>query len=401
MKLKKSKTLLEHIFGLAGQVSSGLPLLLITSMISVSQGLQQAGEFTILVGFSSTVFSLTLWGFRTLIVLNKETFSPKLYLISRLFMLILSAGVILVFSKVMGYPFGFSMIIVLVKSTDAIIDLNFGFLQLKGSYIALKEYAILHVSKFIAIGILLFLSYFSFLKEINIYLIIIGVVLFTGAMLKLLYCEDIKLNFEGITFLKIKSLFVKSFVFVVATITCAFLTNSPRFFLDVFSQGDLLGVIGICLSVSTLFGMVFNTNWQRYFSNLNATNNRYTFSVKFFFQNILVAVILALFSFFILPYLVSIFFKIDLDIYIEIMQLIFLSFIVFNLGMSALNLYKWTSKPILESYSYFAAFIIPFLLAVMWEGMFEIYHLLLIAGVVMLLLSTYSLYYIKQENGEQ
>ena len=80
------------------------------------------------------------------------------------------------------------------------------------------------------------------------------------------------------------------------------------------------------------------------------------------------------------------------------MQQIFLSFIGFNLGMSALNLYKWTNKPVIESYSYFLAFIIPFLLALVWRDLFKIYHLLLISGFVMLLLSIYSINLIKKEN---
>lgn len=401
MKSKNAKEALEHVFGLAGQISSGLPTLLITSIISVSQGLEQAGKFTVLVGFSSTVFTFALWGFRPLIVLNKEKFVPRLYLVSRLFMLLLSTIIILVFSEVMNYPLMFSIIIILVKSTDAIIDLNFGFLQLEGSYIALRDYAILHGTKFVAVGSVLLLSYFSLVDGINLYLIVIGSILLIASVLRLMRSENVKLTLQGITFTKIKSLYIKSFVFVVANITCAFLTNSPRFFLDVFSEGDSLGVIGICLSVSTLFGMVFNTNWQRYFSNLSATNNLYKFSIRFFFQNILFAVLLAAFSFLILPYPVSIFFKIDLDMHMEIMRLIFLSFIGFNLGMSTLNLYKWTSKPIFESYSYYAAFIFPFSMAIIWEETFEIYHLLLISGLVMLLLSSYSLNCIKRENGEQ
>ena len=38
----------------------------------------------------------------------------------------------------------------------------------------------------------------------------------------------------------------------------------------------------------------------------------------------------------------------------------FPKFIIFNLGMSSLNLYKWTNSPVIESYSYFFAFIISF-----------------------------------------
>ena len=214
MKFKKSKTLLEHIFGLSGQVSSGLPLLLITSIISISQGLEQAGKFTVLVGFSSTVFSVALWGFRTLIVLNKHDFSPLLFLMSRLFMLLFSAVIIIVFSEIMGYSLIFTMIIFFIKSTDAIIDLNFGFLQLKGSFIALKEYAILHVSKFIIIAFLILLSYFSFVIKINTYLIIIGIFLLISSLIRFINTEEIKFTIEGINLLEIKSLFLKSFVFV-------------------------------------------------------------------------------------------------------------------------------------------------------------------------------------------
>ena len=80
------------------------------------------------------------------------------------------------------------------------------------------------------------------------------------------------------------------------------------------------------------------------------------------------------------------------------MQEIFLSFIIFNLGMSSLNLYKWTNRPVIESYSYFFAFIISFLFALVWKDLFKINHLLLISGFVMLLLSIYSINLIKIEN---
>ena len=342
-----------------------------------------------MVGFP-TVFSVG-----TLIVLNKHDFSPLLFLMSRLFMLLFSAVIIIVFSEIMGYSLIFTMIIFFIKSTDAIIDLNFGFLQLKGSFIALKEYAILHVSKFIIIAFLILLSYFSFVIKINTYLIIIGIFLLISSLIRFINTEEIKFTIEGINLLEIKSLFLKSFVFVLATTACAFLTNSPRFFLDAFVDGDLLGVLGICLSVSTLFGMVFNTNWQRYFSNLNKTNNRFSFSIRFFTQNILLGIFLASFAFFVLPYPVSIFFKIDLEIYMKIMQEIFLSFIIFNLGMSSLNLYKWTNSPVIESYSYFFAFIISFWLALVWKDLFKINHLFYYCNA---LSSIYSINLIKKEN---
>lgn len=389
-KLIKNKAALEHVFGLSGQITAGLPLLIITSLISLENGLEMAGQFTILVGLASTIYSIGMWGFRPLIVINKHNFSSNLFLVSRVFMLIISALIIFTFGYLMNYLWEFSLIVIIIKSSDAIIDLNFGFLQLRGSYIAFKNFAFLHVSKFVLIGVVFVFAYFSVITNVNYYIIFVCALLFLFYLFKIIKDEEISTLFEGVEFLKIKQLFFKSTVFVIATVLCAFLTNSPRFFLDFFNSGDLLGVIGICLSVSTLFGMVFNTNWQRYFSNYREKKNLLNYAIMYIVENSILAILLSVFSYIFLPYFVSKGFGIDLDIHRVLMTKVFISYIVFNLGMSTANLYKWTEYPIYESYVYLTALLIPIIVAVMFPKVLELYHLLLLSGVIMLIVSLYS-----------
>ena len=214
------------------------------------------------------------------------------------------------------------------------------------------------------------LSYFSFLAEINTYLLIIAGGLLVSSLLKLIYTEEIKFTNEGLTILEIKSLMVKSFVLFWRQPHVHFLLISPRFFFGCLYRWRFIRssrYLFICFYI-VWDGLILIGN--DIFSNLNKVNDRFSFSLRFFTQNILVGVFFALFAFFILPYPVSIFFKINLNLYMKIMQQIFLSFIGFNLGMSALNLFKWTNKPVIESYSYFLAFIIPFLYGAWFGGIY-------------------------------
>lgn len=396
----KNKVLIEHFFGLVGQISAGLPLLLITSVISMSDGLEAAGKFTVLVGLASTIYSIGLWGFRPLIVINKYNLPSNLFLISRLFLLFISAIIILIFAVKMNYFIWFAYTIIIIKSSDAIIDLDFGFLQLKSSYFALKSLATLHVSKFILIFLVLTLAHFSIINNFYLLIVILVSLLFCVFILKLIIQEKINFSLVSINIQNIKQLFLKSTVFLFATVFCSFLTNSPRFLLDFFNDGELLGVIGICLSVANLFGMIFNTNWQRYFSNYKTQKNLSKYGLKFIIENAFIAILLSIFVIFLLPYLVSLGFNISLIKYKDIMISVFLSYIVFNFGMSISNLYKLTQKPIFESYTYLITLILIAFLILLFPSIFKIYHLLFIAGLVMLLLNTYSFKLFKTQNNE-
>ena len=76
-----SNKIIDHFYGLVGQISSGLPLLMITSIISKNIGIEEAGNFVILVAIISTLFTISLWGLRPMIIIdNYQSFRKQDYI---------------------------------------------------------------------------------------------------------------------------------------------------------------------------------------------------------------------------------------------------------------------------------------------------------------------------------
>src|SRR2546425_390297 len=74
----------QHAVGMFGQIAAGLPLLIITALISHTHGLARAGQFTVVIGISAAVYSIALWEFRSYVVLNGfNRFSPLDYIAAR------------------------------------------------------------------------------------------------------------------------------------------------------------------------------------------------------------------------------------------------------------------------------------------------------------------------------
>ena len=85
-----SNKIIDHFYGLVGQISSGLPLLMITSIISKNIGIEEAGNFVILVAIISTLFTISLWGLRPMIIIdNYQSFRKQDYIYFRVYFFIL------------------------------------------------------------------------------------------------------------------------------------------------------------------------------------------------------------------------------------------------------------------------------------------------------------------------
>ena len=121
---------LQYFYGIIGQVTSGLPLLIVTAFISNEIGLTEAGQFTVTVGLASSLYTIFLWGLRPLIILNENNnFDNSSFFKIRILMLLIFSVVLVFFSNFNDYLISLSIIIVLFKSSDGMIDLYFAFMQ--------------------------------------------------------------------------------------------------------------------------------------------------------------------------------------------------------------------------------------------------------------------------------
>ena len=378
-----SNKIIDHFYGLVGQISSGLPLLMITSIISKNIGIEEAGNFVILVAIISTLFTISLWGLRPMIIIdNYQSFRKQDYIYFRVYFFILLILITASYAALKDIKLIVLFVILLYKISDGFIDLNFGFTQQKDSSNALRELFNNHILKF-----LIFLGTYIYLF-LNGNQDIFALVFFTGLITLVLIIYRLFKNFpvkinSKVNYKNIVMIFKKSSAFAVSASICAFLTGSPRFFLNNIYSGELMGVIAICLSIGTLFGMVFNTTWARHFPNYRNEKKLY-FGIRLILENFLLLILLIFLCLKLIPYLASIFFSFNINQYLEVSQLVLIGCAVFNFGMSTLNLFKITKYPIFESLSYLIGLSIICLFTIFLS--IEIYFTLIISGASMLIL---------------
>lgn len=388
--------IVEHFYGIVGQITSGLPLLFVTAIISNNVGLLEAGQFTVTVGLSSAIYTIFLWGFRPLIVINRlKDYNKSTFFQLRLFFLLLFSILLILFSIKQNYIITLSIIIAIYKFCDGLIDLNFGFIQIKNSSHALKEFGKHHFYKFILLIFILLISNIFFTDYIYVGIIFAGLISLFSILKKIISQINIReLSFKNIKNKKIPQILLKSTPFAISASVCGLLTASPRFMLDKIYDGELLGVIGISLSVGTLFGMIFNTTWARYFPNFSSQKNQIRYIFMFILENLFLSAILIFISYTIFPYLISFFFNIDISIYSNTLKSILIGCVFFSCGMSTVNLYKITNFPILESISYGCTLI--FFSYSIFFGIIEISCLLVYCGLIMQFLGMISIIILKK-----
>lgn len=376
------KNYFQYFYGIIGQVTSGLPLLIITAFISNEIGLTEAGKFTVTVGLASSLYTIFLWGLRPLIILNKnKNFDNSSFLKIRILMLLIFSIVLLFFSHFNDYLILLTIIIILFKSSDGMIDLYFAFLQKNYTDIALREFGLEQTSKF-SIFIALAISSYIFFNDYFLMIIsFAGVIYLVKIVLKTWDNIILKEPPLNLSFDKVIKILYKAFPFALSASVCGVLSGSPRFILNNIYSGEMLGVIGISLSIGTLFGMIFNTTWARYFPLMKNKDLRKRIISRFLIENLFFAAMLIFCSYTFFPYVILEIFSIDYY-YIIIVKNCLIGFAVFSCGMSSVNLYKITSKPILESVIYFITLIF-FISAIFHLDNIGLNDLLVYCGLIM------------------
>tara|TARA_B100000902_G_C27228177_1_gene873347 strand:+ start:7 stop:1191 length:1185 start_codon:yes stop_codon:yes gene_type:complete len=388
--------IVEHFYGIVGQITAGLPLLLVTAIISNNIGLLEAGQFTVTVGLSSAIYTIFLWGFRPLIVVNRfQDYNKSTFFFLRLVFLFLFSIFLILFSIKQNYLITLSLIIIIYKCCDGFIDLNFGFIQTKNSSNALKEFCKQHSYKIMLLILILLIFNSFFVNHIYLGIIFSGLISLIYIVRNIISRINIStLSIKDIESIKIVQILSKSTPFAISASVCGLLTASPRFMLDRIYDGELLGVIGISLSIGTLFGMIFNTTWARYFPNFSIQKNQMRYIFMFILENLFLSILLLVISCTILPHLISYFFDIDIIIYSNTLKSVLIGCVFFSCGMSTVNLYKITNFPIFESLSYGCALLF-FLYSTFLESI-ELNNLLVYCGLIMQFLGILSILILKK-----
>lgn len=376
--------------GITGQVASALPLLLITIFLSRMIGLEQAGLFTIVVGSSAVVFSFSLWGLRTVIVRDRlQRFPEWEYLVIRFAAVLMASGITVFLGLQQGLAVSLVCVVVLFRACDSIIDLNLAFDQVwfNGGR-PLFGYSIRHVGKLTVLITAIGIAYV--LRNNNVYFVFA-----VSGLLSLILVVLPLLNFirskatapRGIKRQSILRILKEASWFALAAAACAAITGAPRIAIDLFYDGEVMGVIGVSLSVTTFFGMMYNTTWVRFFPRFAQAEDIRRLAITFICENLVISALLALCSWYILPVIVGFVFGFSAEALIDLSRGVLVTSTMFFLGQVVANLFKLTIYPWMEFLVYFTGLLVPAIFAVLSDFSIGIPTLLLLSGTSMFSLS--------------
>ena len=386
--LVKMKFFVEQFYGLLAQISTGLPQILILVLLSNKFDVLKAGLFGIFIGYVAVIYSISLWGMRNTYVLGIVQTKKEHYFVMRLLFMAFAGIITYVFGIYKSIDFTLIYFIIFIKSIDSLLDMDFGFNQVIDSLEAQKRMSILNIMKLFGSIFFMTLYYFDVMFNNDNYSLIYFIIL---TLLYVRYfVNNLNLGFKSFRTKDYFEILKYSAIFMFATASCSLLTNLPRISVEKLYTGDELGIAGVCLSVSTLLAMVFNVNWQKYFSKYKNSQHKNELIRQYVNENILLFSICSILSISILPFCISLVFNFAyLENYLLMIKILG-SFLVFSLGMNYLNIYKLTKYKILESIFYCLGFFIFYFFIILTNAKYEIYLPLLITGLFMILSSLLS-----------
>jgi len=388
--------LIQHFMGLAGQISAALPMLLITIFISRFIGIEDAGYFSVFVGTSAIIFSISLWGLRPYIVLDRFLeFRDFEYFNFRCITIFFSSILMLIFADHSKLSLILIVNVILFRSIDSFIDINMGFDQInKSNTVAIRNFSLRHFIKtstilIIMASVIIFYEINGFVNEDVFFLSLMlpGIIILSlNLFFQNMTGKRDKIKFKNINlFLILRS----ASLFALASICCAFITNIPRISITSFFETNDIGVVGVTLSVTAFFGMFFNMTWIRALPSFSLAKNNRKVAKNFILENIFIALILIFLSYYIFPYLVSFVFDFSGERNLVISRNVMLCATIFFLGQVFSNLFKVTSKPWLEIISYFIGGLTGFLSWIIFGGGDGYYLMLINSGIFMALFSVF------------
>lgn len=341
--------------GLIGQVSAALPLLLVTVFLSRWVGVKEAGYFSIYIGSSAVVYSIALWGLRSQIVLDKfRNFDSSNYLAFRWVAVSMSAVLMFVIADRGNLNLALVWVVILFRAVDSCIDLNMAFDQVNmHNSIAIKNFCTRHLSKLTIVVVSFVCGYIFDDKTMYFALVLSGFSLLVFYLSRQAYIEAQKKSVQpSLSMGRMSAIFKAAAWFAIASVACAVITNIPRVAVVSFYDGEMLGIVGVTLSVTAFFGMVFNMTWVRALPKFSSEARNRRAARFFVLENVAISAILLLACYLFLPTVVAMIFGFQGAQNLEVSRNVMLCSVIFFLGQIFSNLFKITSKPWLESCSY-------------------------------------------------
>jgi O-antigen/teichoic acid export membrane protein len=376
----------QHLVGLIGQVSAALPLLLVTVFLSRWVGVKEAGYFSIYIGSSAIVYSIALWGLRSQIVLDRfRHFDSSSYLAYRCVAVFLSGLMIFMIADHGNVNLALVWIVILFRAVDSFIDLSMAFDQVNmHNSSAIRNFCVRHLSKLAVVAVSFIFGYIFDHEVMYLVLVLAGVTLLVFCLSKHVHIETQKKSVQSSLCIgRMSAIFKAASWFAIASVACAVITNIPRVAVVSFYDGEMVGIVGVTLSVTAFFGMVFNMTWVRALPKFSSEASSRGVARFFVLENAAISVILFLACYFLLPFIVAMIFGFQGVQNLELSRNVMLCSVIFFLGQIFSNLFKITSKPWLESCSYVVGLLVGVSYWVIFGTDNGYYPLLISSGLAM------------------
>ena len=375
----------QQAVGMIAQVAAALPLLLITLLLTRTQGLERAGQFTVVAGLSAFLFSPAAWGFRTHVVLHRfERFTARDYLAARAAAVSLACAATLVSAVLFHVPLLLGVVVVLFRAGDTLLDLDLAFNQVRReNHVALNRYALRHIAKLALLLLACGLGLALHLPYGDLIVAGVGAAVCVAATLQMIP-HLLQESHRPVTLASVRDLFLHSGWFGGAEVCSTALSSAPRISLPWLYSGPAMGVAGTSLSVGGFFGMVYYTTWLRFLPAYKTQPSKRRAIRNFVLESMVISLLLAAASWFILPELVALAFKYRDATDIAMSRNVLMASVAFFASSGLVNLFKITSRPWLEPLSYVCAVAIAACCAWIFPSLRHTPALLIVLGLAML-----------------
>jgi hypothetical protein len=347
--------LLHHLFGIGGQVAAAAPTLVVAIILSHTVGLVPAGQFVIAAGAAALIFTTAFLGLVYYVSVDRlRDFDVLDYVFTRFITTLIALAVLFGVSGHLGVPLQLVLLVALLRVADAAVDLAWGLdLLRQPTTIAMQRYTLLNIGK-LALVFLPTLLAFSTSAVAPVPMLIAGTSLAATACWLWLFwlSRGERIAVKGSQLVRSMRMARRSIWFTLNASSSVAIVTSPRLLLDSFYVGDSVGVVGVALAFSQIFGMAFMSSWLRWFPRLSKApeNERRFFGL--ILELSALALIFLMLNITIMPWIVSLMFGLKLPGQVELSEHVLIASTMFGYAMGMANLFKVMRAVYLESITY-------------------------------------------------